>query len=353
MTLLSTYPYYRDAEGWQTFWYPACLSTQIVSKTPRASQVLSVPLVLWRDSQGRARAFLDVCPHRQAPLSCGHLEGENISCPYHGWTFGIEGQCLRIPASGPSEKPKAKLRPFETWESGGLVWVWMGEGRASTPPAELAGKAPEDGWKTVFHHISFSVAVEDLIENFMDGPHTAHVHSGVIRQATKAQAREVLVSGDSKGIRVEHEPSLETLPLLRLIGKKGPVEIRHTDTFLAPSSVKVDYWLGEEEPSFSALIAMSPNGTSDTEVFLSLALRLGILNKPAAYFLPFLAKRILKQDADILALQKQNLMAMEARSMSSVASDYPDIQVRKLRKHLKTSPEKPFLMKSKEFTLYL
>jgi len=230
----------------------------------------------------------------------------------------------------------------------------MGEKRPGQSLPYMEGLRADQGWSTVRLQQSFAVEVGDLIENFMDGPHTAFVHTGIIRTPAEPRPRKVRVSGDQSGLKVDHEPSVEHLPLLRLIGKKGPVQVRHTDAFWAPTNVKVDYWLGEDEPSFSALIAMAPNGPCQTEVFVSVSVRLGALNKPASLGLGLLARHILKQDANILALQRRNLEALSERPTVSVESDYPDIQIRALRDWLrKPSTEEPFVVKAREFTLYL
>ena len=36
---------------------------------------------------GTLTAFENRCPHQNAPLSAGHLEGEQVVCPYHNWRF--------------------------------------------------------------------------------------------------------------------------------------------------------------------------------------------------------------------------------------------------------------------------
>ena len=50
---------------------------------------------------GVFHAIDDACPHRQAPLGAGSLEGQRVYCPMHGWCFDLTtGDCLSNP-----EKP--------------------------------------------------------------------------------------------------------------------------------------------------------------------------------------------------------------------------------------------------------
>ena len=49
-------------------------------------------------SNGSVRAFLDICPHAQWPLSEGELEDGILHCVGHGWQFDVRtGKCLTVP----------------------------------------------------------------------------------------------------------------------------------------------------------------------------------------------------------------------------------------------------------------
>ncbi|MFP6708735.1 MAG: Rieske (2Fe-2S) protein [Alphaproteobacteria bacterium] len=57
-----------------------------------------IPIVVVRDRAGAARAFLNVCRHRGARLVDGCFNaGRVFSCPYHGWSYGLDGRLLGIP----------------------------------------------------------------------------------------------------------------------------------------------------------------------------------------------------------------------------------------------------------------
>lgn len=48
---------------------------------------------------GRFYATQDICPHEGGPLSAGFIEGETVTCPWHGATFHIvSGETLEPPA---------------------------------------------------------------------------------------------------------------------------------------------------------------------------------------------------------------------------------------------------------------
>lgn len=62
-----------------------------------------VPLVLVRQPDGGVRGFVNVCRHRAATLltaRCG--EGlRSIRCPYHAWTYGLDGALRAFPGAEP------------------------------------------------------------------------------------------------------------------------------------------------------------------------------------------------------------------------------------------------------------
>ena len=52
-------------------------------------------------------AIEDFCKHRGGALSQGHLEGELVECPMHGWVYDIStGECLT--------NPKGKVKVYES-----------------------------------------------------------------------------------------------------------------------------------------------------------------------------------------------------------------------------------------------
>ena len=49
-------------------------------------------------SKGEIYAIDNTCPHRGGPLGEGHLDGEEVTCPWHAWTFNIKtGECGTTP----------------------------------------------------------------------------------------------------------------------------------------------------------------------------------------------------------------------------------------------------------------
>ena len=93
-----------------------------------AETVGSEPVLVVRQPDGGLRAFANACPHRASLLAEGRGNcGRRLVCPYHGWTYELDGRLTGIPRRNlfvspidPAELGLHELR-HECWE--GLVFV--------------------------------------------------------------------------------------------------------------------------------------------------------------------------------------------------------------------------------------
>ncbi len=90
-----------------------------------------IPILVVRNSDGQLNAFLNICSHRGAPLSdCDHghaKKGRMFSCPYHGWSYDLDGKLIGIPFGnegfGGLDRSQLSLRPLQVREKHGLIFV--------------------------------------------------------------------------------------------------------------------------------------------------------------------------------------------------------------------------------------
>lgn len=158
-------------------WHPVARSVDLIN-TPMSVRLLDRAVVLWRAPSGDVVAAPDRCPHREAPLSAGLMQSGCLVCPYHGWTFGNEGRCVRVPSAtdGVPVPPRAHLKTYDCQERYGLVWVCLGVPAAPIPeivqdqdPAFRRINTPVDVWK---------VSATRMVDNFLDITHFPYVHTG-------------------------------------------------------------------------------------------------------------------------------------------------------------------------------
>ncbi|CAN6176934.1 unnamed protein product [Urochloa humidicola] len=55
----------------------------------------NVEFVICRDANGNLQAFHNVCRHHASLLACGSGQKTCFQCPYHGWTYGLDGTLLK------------------------------------------------------------------------------------------------------------------------------------------------------------------------------------------------------------------------------------------------------------------
>ena len=62
------------------------------------ASVAGEPLLVIRGQDGELRAFSNVCRHRAARVAdrAGNC-GKALRCPYHGWTYGLDGRLMGVP----------------------------------------------------------------------------------------------------------------------------------------------------------------------------------------------------------------------------------------------------------------
>lgn len=113
---------------------PVSLSGGIEPGARTGTSVNGQAVVVWRGQDGRVRAWDDWCPHRGMRLSFGFVRGSQLTCIYHGWSFGPSGQCLSIPAHpAMTPSPKITARSLPAAEALGMIWV----GDGAPPEDEL------------------------------------------------------------------------------------------------------------------------------------------------------------------------------------------------------------------------
>jgi phenylpropionate dioxygenase-like ring-hydroxylating dioxygenase large terminal subunit len=96
-------------------------------------QLQDVELVLWRDYAGQAHVWHDRCPHRGMRLSFGFVKENRLTCLYHGWEYGSDGGCRKIPAHPEVTPPKTLCADIlNVSESYGMVFVSAGENTVET-----------------------------------------------------------------------------------------------------------------------------------------------------------------------------------------------------------------------------
>ncbi|MCS6986019.1 MAG: aromatic ring-hydroxylating dioxygenase subunit alpha [Sphingomonadaceae bacterium] len=92
----------------------------------KAMEVVGVPVLLVRQPDGTAAAFLNMCTHRGNPLARGRGRARRFTCGYHGWTFGTDGRLLAVAAAadfGTVDRAALCLKRLPCLERAGFVFA--------------------------------------------------------------------------------------------------------------------------------------------------------------------------------------------------------------------------------------
>jgi choline monooxygenase len=143
------------------------------------TSIAEIPLLIVMDRNGTLRGFHNVCTHRAAPVAVGSGECNRLICPYHAWTFDLEGNLRGIPnfegyeGFNPADH-NLKAVHIDTW--GPFIFVNVApeceplQAQLNELP-ELFGGYRLSEWKRV-HHIDYytdtnwKLYVENNAENY-------------------------------------------------------------------------------------------------------------------------------------------------------------------------------------------
>lgn len=164
----------------KNFWY-AIEHSENVTRQPIRLTVLGQELVLYRDTQGNPVVMSDLCVHRGGALSEGFTEGDCIRCPYHGWKYQPDGECVEIPANpaGRAIPKKARVDAYPAVDRYNFIWAFLGDlPEAERPPIPELPFFEDTTLKRIYGDYEWDVHYARALENGIDFAHGAWVHGG-------------------------------------------------------------------------------------------------------------------------------------------------------------------------------
>ena len=224
----------------ESMWFCAVRSSDLA--TPGAFRTVQVGrenVLVVRGRDGQLRSFLNVCRHRGAML-CTETSGEvrrNLQCPYHAWTYGLDGRLVAAPnlVTMPDvDRVERGLVTVHLREWLGYAWVCL----ADEPPSfedDVLNAAVErlgnleaiEAYRVqdleVGRRITYDVKAnwKLIIENFMECYHCATIHpelTEVLPEFAGGYAAQYYVghgaefAEDVQGFTIDGSEGFETLP---------------------------------------------------------------------------------------------------------------------------------------------
>lgn len=270
--------------------------------------MLDEAVVIFRAGDGTVGVLSDRCAHRNLALSRGKVTPHGLRCAYHGWKWGADGRCTLIPsACGDHGCGAIRVKSYPVRERQGFVWIWMADAAKPQPDDE-----PPDfphlgaaGWRYFVMERVFEANAFHCVENFLDVPHTAHVHRGWFR-GEESKEIEIEVRSGEDWIEAEFmgEERMDSW-IGKLLVPAGS-RIRHVDRFQRPFVTRVDYQMSEKR-QYVVMSQCTPESSERTRVFTYLGFRFAPFGALVGLvFKPF-AGAILNQDVEVLRQQTEDL----------------------------------------------
>lgn len=160
--------------------------------TAMGHESTGLPLIVSRDRDGKVHVFLNACQHKGAKLleTCEPIKTGRMTCPYHAWTFGVDGKLIGVARPETFinlDKSKRNLAELPSREQGGIIWVMLdrhAEPDFSSLVPELGDDldALEIGSAHVYGRKTFDVNAnwKLVLEPFLEGYHVQRLHASTV-----------------------------------------------------------------------------------------------------------------------------------------------------------------------------
>lgn len=154
------------------------------------------PIMVIRDKDGKLRAQSNVCLHRMSTLLHGRGNARSIVCPYHAWTYNLDGSLRGAPAMTLNEgfcKEHYKLPQVRCQEW--LGWVFVSLNSEAPDVADQLSQVEEmigdydmaNYQETFFESHVWDTNWKVLAENFMESYHLPVCHAGTVGAFSKLE----------------------------------------------------------------------------------------------------------------------------------------------------------------------
>jgi Rieske 2Fe-2S family protein len=164
------------------------------------------PVLVGRDQDGGLRAFSNVCQHRGSMLVLeSSVRGaDRIVCPYHGWTYGMDGTLRAAPHMAESrgfDRSACGLSPLAADAVGGWLFVNV-SGAAGTLagylddfPSHLDRFAPAELRRVERREYVVAANWKALSENYQECYHCTSIHPELVKVTPYQSGRDEVSRG--------------------------------------------------------------------------------------------------------------------------------------------------------------
>ncbi|QEW20890.1 3-phenylpropionate/cinnamic acid dioxygenase subunit alpha [Marinibacterium anthonyi] len=164
------------------------------------------PVIVLRDNDGGIRAFSNVCLHRMSTMLDGTGNTRTIVCPYHAWTYGLDGRLRGAPFMAETTgfcKSDYKLPQVRCEEWQGFIYITLDKDRPSVaqdlaPLAKLISQYQVEHYVQCFRETHlWDTNWKVLAENFMESYHLPVCHAKTVGGFSRLEEMECPAGSDT------------------------------------------------------------------------------------------------------------------------------------------------------------
>ena len=185
------------------------------------AEVGPTPVVVTRHRDGVLRGFVNVCRHRGHIVVDGQGGRETLQCPYHAWTYGLDGRLRAAPRSEeepdfPQDELGLVPAAVDTWGP----FVFANTSPDPEPLAQALGSLPAQVAElgldvdSLVHHSRWEAEIEAnwkiVCENFLECYHCQVAHPA-FSELIDVSPEAYVLSSDGR-LSTQHGPLRRVTP---------------------------------------------------------------------------------------------------------------------------------------------
>jgi phenylpropionate dioxygenase-like ring-hydroxylating dioxygenase large terminal subunit len=304
-------------------WHVVAYAPDLEEGKPMAVRLLEEDIVLWR-ANGKLHAWRDLCLHRGTRLSLGKVSDCTLICPYHGWTYNEEGQCIHFPAH-PDQKPPARARVdvYQVQEKYG--WIWVCPGRAAHDIPAFPQWDDASFRKVHCGPYTMQASGPRAVENFLDVTHFPFVHTGLLGDPAYPDVNDYQAETTADGVIARDISVWQPDP----DGTGQGARVTYTYRVLRPLTA---YFIKTSHgPHFAMFFTITPVAERASIIWMYVAMDYSDLSD---YAIQKFQDDIIKQDIPIVESQRPELLPLDLQAELHLRSDRTAIAYRKWLREL-------------------
>jgi phenylpropionate dioxygenase-like ring-hydroxylating dioxygenase large terminal subunit len=315
-------------------WHVVGYSSDLPENNPLGVRLLGTEVVIWRSENG-IRAAKNLCRHRGMAFtdlqSNGQSRFENdvvvdgqLVCPYHGWTYDSDGQCVVFPYKLERKPPASAqlLGEYGVAEKYGWIWMCLEPGYQDIP--EFPEWEDDAFGKVASGPYHMRSSAPRFIENFLDVAHFPYVHRGSLGTTDYPEVPDYEAGYNEGGVYANNISFYQPNPDGTGVGGWETYNYR----VMRPCCAHLTKHYGDK--TFALFCHTTPHAQAESSIWMHMAMNYPFDPRATIAF----QDRVTLQDIPIVESQRPELLPLDLTAELSMGADKASIEYRKWLKDL-------------------